>query len=154
MKLQEWALAAEVVSGIAVIATLIVLITEVRNSTDVARIAAYQQVTRDFDDWRTLILSDPQFVEIMMDIIQRHPYQTGIDPEADIRRLFLVQNEWSGNERAYIAYRGGIIDDRDWGRIGRALCAEFDQIPDDLRERVIFRLTDDFLQFLENECMP
>jgi hypothetical protein len=154
MKLREWALAAEVVSGIAVIVTLIVLIIEVRTSTDVARVAAYQQVTRDFDDWRSLILSDPQLVEIMIDIFQRNPHQRGIDPEADLRRLFVVQNQWSGNERAHIAYRGGIIDERDWGRIRRALCAEVDQIPEDLREQVIFRLTDEFVQFLENECMP
>lgn len=91
MKLKEWALAAEVVSGFAIIVTLIVLIIEVRTHTDVARVAAYQQVTRDFDDWRTLILSDPQLVEIMADM--RNPYKRGIDPEADIRRQFVAQNQ-------------------------------------------------------------
>jgi hypothetical protein len=140
------------VSGVAIIVTLIVLIIEVRTNTDVARVAAYQQVTRDFDDWRTLILSDPQLVEVMVNM--RNPYERGIDPEADIRRLFIAQNQWSGNERAYIAYRGGIIDERDWGRIYRALCDEFDRMPDDLRERIVFRLTDEFVQFLKDECIP
>lgn len=45
LKLSEWASIAEIVSGIAIIVTLVVLIAEVRGNTTAVRAATYQNVS-------------------------------------------------------------------------------------------------------------
>jgi hypothetical protein len=131
----------------------VLLVLEVRTNTDVSRIAAYQAVTRDFDDFRSMILNDPELLEIFAQLIVsgQYPDPSG-DPVTRARLFLLVDNQFSGNERAYIAYRGGIIGDQEWPRISRALCAEFADLPQDMRDRTLFRLTDDFGDYLQTEC--
>jgi hypothetical protein len=48
--LERWALAAEVLSALAVVATLIVLIVEVREGNRVGRVAAYQEIMWQFNE--------------------------------------------------------------------------------------------------------
>ena len=45
-KLADWASIAEIISGIAVVVTLIVLIVEVRDNTEVLRVSAYNDNER------------------------------------------------------------------------------------------------------------
>jgi len=153
MKLEKWALLAEVISGVAILVTLVLLVFEVRVNTDVSRIAAYQAITRDFDEWRTLILTDPELLDMFAQLLEagRWP-DTSTDPEANARLVLLLDNQFSGSERAYIAYRGGIIGEQEWTRINRATCSEFAEIPDSLRELLLYRLTDDFVGYLQTEC--
>ena len=58
MKLEKWALLAEVIGSVAIVVSLVVLIVEVRASTDLSRLAAYETVSRDFDESRVLSMTD------------------------------------------------------------------------------------------------
>lgn len=152
MKLEKWALVAEILGGVAILVTLIVLVYETRENNELERVSAYQAVTQDFDDWRTLILTDPELLELIANLFGGNAPEPGEDPVTDLRFQFLSENQWSGNERAFIAYRADIIDERDWSRINRAICAEYSQTPDYLWEQIAFRLSDDFLGFLDSDC--
>lgn len=70
MKLEKWALIADVIGSVAIVVTLVILITEVRTNTELSRVAAYDAVTRDFDDSRTLSLADPELLELFHQFTQ------------------------------------------------------------------------------------
>ena len=66
-RLQIIALFAEVVSGIAVVVSLVFLIIELRESTNVARASAYESSVDSLNTWRLTIAQDPELAELMVD---------------------------------------------------------------------------------------
>jgi len=153
LNLEKWALVAEVVGALAIVVTLALLLLEVRENSDLSRVAAYQDVTRDFDEWRSLVLTDPELLDLFSMLREEGEWpDVSADPRADAKLLLLLANQFSGAERAYIAYRGGIVGEQEWNRINRATCSEFAQIPERFREGILFRLTDDFVGYLQTQC--
>ena len=72
-KLQVWALAAEIIGGIAVVVSLAVVAFELNQSnaqaelnTNALEISAYQSLINSIIDQNTLIASDPQLAAIRM----------------------------------------------------------------------------------------
>ncbi len=60
MKLEKWALIAEIVSGVAIVVTLVILIFEVRGNTSAVQIATIDNVTSGWVGLNQAIVSDPQ----------------------------------------------------------------------------------------------
>ena len=153
MKLEKWALLAEVVSGAAIVLTLVILILEVRANTDLSRATAYQAVTRDFDEYRAMVLTNPELLDILTQVFEEDKWpEENADPKVGARIRLMVASQFSASERAYVAYRAGIIGEQEWIRISRAMCAEFAQTSGDLREQLSFRLTPEFVGYLLSEC--
>ena len=69
-----------------------------------------------------------------------------------MRAGLLVILNMSANERAYVAYRGGVIGANEWTRIQRSICAEFSAVPTRMHDLIDFMLTDDFREYLEKSC--
>ena len=149
MKLEKWALIAEVVGSIAIVVTLIILIAEVRVATNQSKLDAYEDVTRDFDEWRRDVLGDERNVAVFLS----YP---AVIPEAGteeaVRHRMLQATQWSAHERAYYARLSGIIDDERWGRVREANCREYLRIPASDVDTVLLRVTDEFRSFLVDNC--
>jgi len=143
---------AEVISGVAIVVTLVVLILEVRSNTDLSRLTAYQTVTKDFDEWRREVSGDPEKLELFV------RYTQGLypDPESpEYTKLYMiVLNAWSGQERAYFAYQAGILGEDEWERIHRAECGElrYFSTNESFHADLFFRLTDAYRAHLESTC--
>ena len=154
MKLERWALIAEVVGGAAIIASLIVLIVEVRASTELARIAAYDAVTRDFDDSRTELMRNPESFELMFRFTNGDFPDRELEPEVTRKFNFVVLNSFSMFERAFLSYRAGIIGDEEWPRLHRTECAQWSNLQEsrDFLESISFRLTETYVEHLESNC--
>ncbi len=94
MKLEKWALLAEVISGAAIVVTLVLLILEVRADTDLSRATANRAVTRDFDEYRALLLTNPALLDIFAQVLEddRWPEENA-DPKVGARiRLLASRN--------------------------------------------------------------
>ena len=153
MKLEKLAHIAEIVGGIGIVTSLIVLILEVRANTELARIAAYDAVTRDFDEFRTTTLSNPERFELFYRWNIGETPDPAADPEAALKLNMMLLNDFSGHERAYLAYRAGIVGENEWIRLHRSECAQWALTEGTyLRESLGFRLTDDYVQNLEEDC--
>ena len=154
MKLEKWALLAEVVSGTAIILTLVILIIEVRANSELSRIAAYDAVTRDFDEHRARLLSNPESFELFFRFNERSLPDVATEPEAALKLQLLLLNDFGGHERAYLAYQADIIGEGEWNRLHRSHCAEWAIVREhDYYFRLLsFRLTDGFTSHLETDC--
>jgi hypothetical protein len=120
-KFSDWASIAEIVSGIAVVVTLIFLIAGIRENTAITRAVAYDSQMNSLNEWRRNLSQDEEL---------SHLYRLFNDGEAaelsedEAFRLFLVLNEqWGIYEKSYYANKYGILGPSEWGRFERQICA-------------------------------
>ena len=64
MKLEKWALIAEVVGGVAIVVSLVVLIFEVRGNTEAVSAATFQNVSDSISANGMEIAADPEATRI------------------------------------------------------------------------------------------
>jgi hypothetical protein len=152
MNLERWALIAEVVGAVAIIATLFVLLLEVRTTNDLSRIASYEAIGRDFDEWRRDLISDPEGRELFRAYNRGELPPEGTDKYTKLHMILL--NGWSVHERAYFSRDAEVLGDAEWGRVVRAMCREYEKASEHsgLLSELQSRFSDDFASFLESEC--
>lgn len=107
MKLEKLALIAEIVGGLAVVVTLVVLITEVRENTKALMAANRQSVTGRTQDFISTLVSNPQFLAIQADLIPSNDpdERLALNYMADLLKLV---------EESYLEYQDGLLDERYW----------------------------------------
>ena len=120
MKLSEYAQIAEVVSGIAVVITVLLLVFEVRNNTAAVESATYDALVSDMATWRMAIVSNPSLLENLY--ATRELNSEGIDGIRILERQYMLMASFHIYERAYIQWRAGNIDGEAWERFERQIC--------------------------------
>ena len=80
---------AEIISGIAIVISLVALIIELRTTNRLTRVNAYQAIARDFDEDRTLWLSNPDFLPLIVDFVGGKAPDSAANPE-DASKLALL----------------------------------------------------------------
>jgi hypothetical protein len=144
-RLNRWAHLAEIVSGIAVVGTLIFLIFEIRENSDLIRANTFEHSIESLIDWRMQIVSNEQSLQTMAD------YWDSESPEL-LRRQLLVVNMWSIYEKTYYSQKYGLIGPAEWGRFERVICKYTKSTPDFWKENVAKFLTEDFRDFVISTC--
>ena len=119
-ELKKWALIAEIVGGIAVLFSLVILIVEVRNNTQAVRIAAYDSLVADISQWRIDNARDEVVSEI--DFIIATDGRDALTPRQTAIRNNLVIGIFQMYERAFIQWESGNLDDASWERFRRMIC--------------------------------
>ena len=151
-KLQEYALLAEIISALAVVITLVILISEVRENTEITRAAAYQSEISKFTDWRREVTSDDSKLFLF------YNFDSGEVPEPGsqeaLKLNMLLNSLWGAFESGYTSYSSGIIGGAEWDRILRTICSEYPKlIVTNVKDQIFFRLTSDFTNFVESTCI-
>jgi hypothetical protein len=106
--LQKWALTAEIVGGLAVIATLLILILEVRDNTGAMKLQAQDSARDRIQELGLFIAQNP-------DVWAKSLF----DPGSLTREELIVATYISSLQRnhlvaAYNAFENGIITEEDW----------------------------------------
>jgi len=151
-QLQKWALAAEIIGGIAVTVTLILLILEVRENTSVMRMTAYQDEIDRSNEWRYNVTADPE---------QRYVFQQwtldntkALDSDQEFMLRMILSSLFSQRESAYFAMENGFLGDSEWQRMLVPTCAAYNRTVanTDMWMRLAGALTSEFVTLLESEC--
>lgn len=155
MKLEKWAHIAAIVGSFAVVVTLIVLIVEVRANTELARVTAYDSVSRDFDESRRDWLFNPESFQLFYQFNEGTLPDWGSNPEDGLKAILMLMNAFTSLERAYLAYQAEIINEDEWPRIHRSACIQWALLRDtEYYSPVAFRLTDRYVAYLNATCTP
>ena len=151
MRLSHWAQLAEVLSGFAVIITLVILILEVSDNTDATRALSYGHGVERLNAWRFELADNPELVRIF------RGYRSGEVTdfsEDDLQRLDLVLSAmWAIYESAYYSRGYNTLGESEWGRYSVQVCRQFVQ-----GKRTGYwklsaaRLTNEFSRFVESTC--
>ena len=151
LKLSDWASIAEILSGIAVVVTLVFLIRGVQENSNITRAAMYADHISSFNEQSRDFYSDPDLARIFAAWLAEDV--SSLD-ESDIQRLDQVAAYiFRTYETAFLAHEAGIYGEQEWERMERASCANYDRakaagfIP--VLEALMTQL---FLDFLRDNC--
>ena len=106
MKLERLALIAEIFGGIAVVVTLVVLITQVHENTKALIAANRQSVASRTQDFIETIVTNPDIVALQADLMAQDP--------ADHQAANYIGAVLKLVEESYLQYRDGLLDEEYW----------------------------------------
>jgi hypothetical protein len=152
--LNAWVSVAEIVSGVAVVVTLIFLIFGIRENTNVTRASAYQSSIDGLISFESLISQDAELSEIWFTyIIDGAEAVDGLQ-ELQRRRLNLLITQLFRNyEKAYFAERYDLLGKSEWDRYERSVCLHYDRAQSIGVLQFVRGVTSDvFAEFLEDTC--
>jgi hypothetical protein len=114
-RIKNWAHFAEIISGIAVVISLVFLIVEIRGNSDLIRANTFNRSIESLIDFRMQIASNDASLQVMTD-------HWGIDSPEALRRQLLVVNMWSIYEKTYYSQRYGLVGPAEWERFETRIC--------------------------------
>jgi hypothetical protein len=146
MTLKKWALITEISSGIAVVVTLVLLMMEVNKNTEATQIATYEAISSELNALDLKLAADPELTSLYF------------GKESDLTELeeqtkFLVgRYAFRTFESAYFAYKGGSLNDGQWQRFERNVCALWNNLSVNQRRDFSYNATEDFIHHLDSYC--
>lgn len=152
LRLSDWASVAEIVSGIAVVVSLIFLIVGIRENTAVMRAAAYDRNIDALNATRVQIVSDDEHARLWL------AYEAGEASKLEgIDRLQLnttINMVFGNYEKAYFNHKYGVLGESEFTRYERQICINLErlnQLPD-LKADLATVVTEEFLEYSERLC--
>ena len=151
-KLSDWASVAEIISGIAVVATLIFLVVGIRENTAVTRAAVWDGSIDGVIQQRSLIMQNPELSRLFQ------LYQDGemhtLSEDDHLEARFLVFNLFNTFEKAYFSNAYGVIGDSEWERFDSQICNQMSSVDQNpgLFERIDGVLTREFSEYIRSTC--
>ena len=146
-KIKSWAHVAEIISGIAVLITLVFLIFEIRGNSDLIRANTFNRSIESLIDYRMQIASNEDSLRVMTE-------HWGVDNAELLRRQLLVVNLWSIYEKTYYSRQYGLVGPAEWERFEARICGYVKQ-EDGLefwRENVASFMTGEFRDYVRSHC--
>ena len=147
MKLEHWAQIAEVLSGIAVVVTLILLVMELNQGRVATQINTYHELVSDLSALDVAIASDDTYFR---NIVENNGEMSEVERRKQrryLRAFFRII------ESAYFAFHGGSINAIQWERFDRNVCGAWGQADVKQRRDYAFILTEEFVTHLNRNCL-
>ena len=149
-KLSDWADIAQVLSGLAVVITLIFLVVEIRDGTNVTRASMYAGFTDGFVTNRNLRVQDPELNRIVS-LFTEEGAELG--PDEVLRIAPFVQNIFQLYDAAYFSRRYQVIGESEWARFERNICANYGRsVRHGLDEALTGVVSEEFWDYVTTTC--
>ena len=152
LNLQDWSNVADVVSGVAIILTLIFLIVEVRENTDIVRAGAYDRNLDSLNDVKGILAVNPQLAANYQAVDRGEWNDLSADDQFQIRVVF--EMFFGVYEKTYFAKKYGHLGDTEWNRIHRQVCLHYDRVSRnaDMILGMQIVMTDEFFDYVLETC--
>ena len=121
MKLEKWALIAEIVGAVAIVVSLIFVGLQVRDAGNATYADTYDRLIGDLINWRVQVATSPIALRGWEGVLNPDSEENH-DPliaRAGTEITTAVVQIW---ERAYFAHFYGRLNDAEWNRFKKAIC--------------------------------
>ena len=150
-KLSDWASIAEIVSGVAVVVTLVFLVLGIQANTEITRASMFDASLARLGDTDRVIFGDPRLVRIWEAFLTEKTGELSQDDEAYLQ--FIVVERTRAYDTAHSMLRYGLFGDNEWSRYERQICSFHSSvIAASQRELVRTVGSDDFNAYFEKAC--
>jgi hypothetical protein len=150
-KLSDWASLAEIVASIAVVITLVMLMIDVRENTEVVRSNSYDDLLGDVNEQAFIIAQDERLTHIWR--LYNAGAMAELTDEERFTLLTLLRSTFRTFEKAYFAYQYGTVGAREYERFDTQACRHFAGMRSDLWGEIRQNLSDDHWKHVEELCM-
>jgi len=137
-KLQEYALIAEIIGGIAIVFSLVFVGLEMRRSTNAEYAASLDRIMSDYFEWKMALATDENFRNAMVEGVNGVFGYTASNQgwEAYV----------SIHERVYFSYIRGALGESEFQKYKFNFCLSNELIQNDIAVRLT--ISDEFNEFL------
>ena len=122
-RLQRFALIAEIISGIAVVATLVILIVSVQRNTETTRAMMFAELSDS--DIEHMALADPELNEIYSVWLQARTAELSEEQQRRVIRITVITA--SRYDTAFTMRNSGLLGPNEWEIRSRYLCTSFER---------------------------
>jgi len=155
LKLERWASIAEIVSGIAVVVTLVFLVLGIRENTEATRASTYGRSMAGMIEFRQTIINDPEIARIFNTFIDYNT--TELDDVESTRLRQLLWLVFSVYEDAFYAQEYGVLGEAEWTRFSQQICLNWPRMVSAEFDKALPQvMTPDFIDYIqglvENDC--
>ena len=151
-KLSDLASIAEIVSGIAVVVTLIFLVLGIRDNTTITQVSVYSNIIDSVNEIQQSLYEDPELSRLYDAYVDQ---KTSSLAEVDQRRVArIAQSILRVYEKAYFGREYGVVGDAEWRRTQGAICLhnEWGESAGVIATQTRV-LTEEFRQFVADHCV-
>jgi hypothetical protein len=141
--LRNWAAAAEIISAIAVVVSLLYVGAGVRQNTVAIEGTTYQQVVRASNEYLLTVAADPTFAEILVRAWSDPSQLTAVEK---VRFYYHERVFWRNMENAYFQNAKGVLGEQEWEVYSRIACKGKNEVT---WERHAASLSTEFVEFIE-----
>jgi len=151
-KLSDWASVAEIISGIAVVVTLIFLIAGIRENTAVLRGASYSNTLESLNQLQATMMTDSEMALVWEAFLDRKT--ADIDEGGRARLRLAVNSLMRIYEVAYFQHEYGLLGEAEWIRFVSVGCQNFSRVKSFLPQIVEAGgpFTAEFLTYMTDNC--
>jgi len=151
MKLSRIKEIGEFVSMIAIVATLLFLIVEVRENTAAIRTASYSDSITRLNDWRMQQALSPELSLLYANYLSGMPL--ALDQAERQQLLFVLATQWTIYDTAYFAQEYGTLGQAEWARFQNLTCPQYALMNNQqLWEAIGNLISPEFKSFVESQC--
>jgi len=151
-QLSDWASIAEIISGVAVVATLIFLVIGINENTNVTRALVYADTLDGLNEFESNINQNADLSRIWRAFIDGET--TTLEALDRSRLISILTTMFRNYEKAYFTSQYDLLGESEWDRFERLICINFGRIePIDMVETVTSILTDDFAAYIAQSCV-
>ncbi len=152
-KLSELASIAEIVSGVAVVITLVFLVLGIRENTEIVRASAYAGSMDSLNDFTMNVVTDDDLRPVWLAYVNGNTEIFDADDRAQLQLLLIVL--FRNYEKAYFSQRYGLLGTAEWGRFERQICLQVDRahiVNESTLGFLDIVLTDEFAAYVRSRC--
>jgi len=150
-KLSNWASIAEIVSGVAVVTTLVFLFLGIRENTEIVRASAYAGSMDSLNDFTMDVVTDADLRAVWTAFLNENTVD--VDDRQTLQMLLIVL--FRNYEKAYFSERYGLLGSAEWGRFERQICLQVDRAhvtDESILGFLDAVLTDEFAVYVHSTC--
>ena len=122
LNLQKWSAIAEILSSIAVLATLVFLVYELRQNTDALKASTYQDMNAVISEVNGLFLANPEVSEF---IARTAAAGSELGPHDAIRLRAFISSQYRHADNVYFQYQIGTLNRRQMESLLHPLILNF-----------------------------
>ena len=151
-KLQVWALIAEIVSGVAIVITLIFLVVSVRDETSATRTLVYEDLLSGLNDFYNVLMQDDELASLWL--ARGESDRVSLNDE-EVRKLTLMfRSVMRIQDAAYSASQYGTLGEPEADRMLASACNTYETLENvnaNLEAEIFVPISPPFREFLA-EC--
>jgi len=155
-QLSTWANVAEIVSGVAVVITLVFLILSIRDDTGTTRTLVFQELMTSLNDFQNVILQDDQLTTVWIARARPDANASDLTEVEQGKLVIMFQTIMRVMDSAFSASQYGTIDQSQADRLLVSACLNYgfyQRRNRELEGRILLPISDEFRAFLES-CPP
>jgi hypothetical protein len=151
-KLSDWASIAEIVSGIAVLITLVFLVIGIRDNTEISRAIAYDRNIDSLSEVRREIVTNPDAARLWV-AFQENDIES-LDSSDMLRARQLIWWLFGVYEKSYFANQYGVLGSSEWDRFAVQICAQYARVrtSSTLENGLRAVVTSEFMDYIDVSC--